>query len=141
MKDIMASYRVYSKNEERYIDYQKYSCDELVYLTQDGELLDRHKDVIENVIIERYTGLKDWENIPIYEGDEVMYSNNLTGEVVFIRGCFWIKHFTGFGDYEYTQIYRPLSLKIIGNIHGNPEFWGKKKNERFKSRRKNTNSH
>ena len=125
MKNITASYRVYSKEKERYIDYRKYSGDELVYLTQDGELLDSHNDVIENVIIERYTGLKDWENIPIYEGDEVMYSNNLTGEIVFIRGCFWIKHPMGFGDYEYTQIYRPLALKIIGNIHGNPELWEK----------------
>ncbi len=127
MKDIMASYRIYSKDRKRYIDYQKHSGDELVYLTQDGELLDSHNDVIENVIIERYTGIKDKENIPIYEGDMVICSNGSIGKVVFANGCFCTERSMGFGDYEYIPIYRLQALQIVGNIHENSEFTGKNK--------------
>ncbi len=115
MKNDRLRFRAWDPQKQRYYD------DFLVRSDGDGAMytpLEEGED--ENrLIIEQCTGLKDGNGNLIYEGDIVMYSNNLTGDIVFIMGCFCVKHFMGFGDYEYTPIYRLQALQIVGNIHEN----------------------
>ena len=70
---------------------------------------------INDIEIERYTGFKDKNGKLIYEGDRVTYSNNLTGEVVFTNGCFYIKRVINTRACGYTKLYSQTSVEIIEN--------------------------
>ena len=79
----------------------------------------------------QYTGLKDKNDIEIYEGDiilvNVFMSKHVTGLVAFDRGSFCVTgNFEGWGyDCNTTNFWEMSTngneYKVIGNIYENPE--------------------
>ena len=98
----------------------------------DKETLIEDFEVIPETI-GQHTGLTDKNGNKIFEGDIVEYQYVICEEdgvgmyenpVTFENGCFCID-----GDSDFTLSYAILSsdeyggLKVIGNIHDNPELW------------------
>ena len=79
----------------------------------------------------QYTGLKDKNDIEIYEGDIILVnafmSKHVTGLVAFDRGSFCVTgNFEGWGyDCNTTNFWEMSTngneYKVIGNIYENPE--------------------
>ena len=79
----------------------------------------------------QYTGLKDKNDVEIYEGDiilvNVFMSKHVTGLVAFDRGSFCVTgNFEGWGyDCNTTNFWEMSTngneYKVIGNIYENPE--------------------
>lgn len=72
-------------------------------------------------VLEQYTGLKDAENVDIYEGDVLETYNGSRVYVSFEEGLFII-YFSNTAvslvDYLIDGV---ISAKVIGNVHQNPE--------------------
>lgn len=71
----------------------------------------------------QYTGLKDCDGVEIYEGDIIQMSHRHTGayEVVWFQsdlGCGWRKRRNDSTTDIGTEC---CVMKVIGNIHQNPE--------------------
>ena len=102
-----------------------------VYL--DNDTWDLMNEFFNNVDLEwlQYTGLKDKNDIEIYEGDiilvNVFMSKHVTGLVAFDRGSFCVTgNFEGWGyDCNTTNFWEMSTngneYKVIGNIYENPE--------------------
>lgn len=89
-----------------------------------------------NSIIEQCTGLRDKKNRLIWEGDIVNYKNSDTPKKGILFQIVWDKYtarWALYGIYPFIsrQPYAGLTpsyLKIVGNIHENPELWEEAKN-------------
>ena len=73
----------------------------------------------------QYTGLKDKEGKEIYEGDIIKQELSLTTDIIIIKDLFVFLEEKGYAEGELGQSYKPKYLKVIGNIHQNPELFGK----------------
>lgn len=106
----LIKFRFWSKKENQFITLPR------VWVGVDGLFQYEYGDGQE-LVIQRYTGLKDDKDQEIYEGDVVNYKFSLDsffkeGEVKFSPGCFGVGKFL-LWDLDY--------IEIIGNIFENPE--------------------
>ena len=96
------------------------------------ELDDWNETTISSYVIPetigQYTGLKDTKGVEIYEDDILELDDNETAVVEWHDACFYVRYIQdGFLKrcYEYGSligaIEENLVVKVIGNIHDNPE--------------------
>lgn len=125
-------YRVWDKERKT---YEEPILDGYV-LTQGGVLfgssvLDDWMTEIneDSVVLEQYTGLKDAEDVEIYEGDIIRIDNGGIEKVEFGRqaeeedfGAFYTylgyNFFLGWSYESPEDLYK---IEVIGNVHQNPE--------------------
>ena len=78
--------------------------------------------ITDNCILMQYTGLKDKNDVEIYEGD-VVKTKNSRYKVIFDKCCFW--GVDELGKYPIYQIFHYVlddeKFEVIGNIYENKE--------------------
>lgn len=117
------------RNMNREIKFRAWKKDNnnMFYDIQNGYLNWHFNDFImdDESIIMQYTGLKDKNDIAVYEGDILQVDKEYSGEyqpiiIVFEDGCF-----KGQAYHKLTKPFIlevPIStLEVIGNIYENPE--------------------
>lgn len=122
-------YRAWLKEEKRFI-YPKLilndfgSVVEVAYNDIDisSDELIEHRLLIEEVVLEQFTGLRDKNGKRIYEGD-IVNIQGIKYYVDFEHGGFWLNN-----DKLWVKPYRPFvhfleinDMEVIGDIHRNPE--------------------
>lgn len=113
-----------------YIDLKKQLCDDGWYIEE---------SLIDMLVFELFTGLRDSRDVEIYEGDILQHraNNSATAKVVFLDGAFIAEHVTlpernENAKYlkwqakwqsliEYVSNEVNIKSTVIGNIHENGE--------------------
>ena len=135
-------FRIWIKDEERYYDetdeesYQIIPNGQVTYTSEayeeDGVFYTDTTNATNNVVVEQYTGLKDKNGEPIYEGDIVKYAWTRCNYIVAYRkydASFVLEN----DDREEIicfQYNRQSDYEVIGTIHENPELLEEVRGER-----------
>ncbi len=118
------------ENQEWVFGYYYSECGN-PYIIEDCQketLLNRNTPhLINPETLGQYTGLKDNNNVKIYEGDIILIFDMFKHEVVFKNGSYGYMVDDGFVSFSSNKSnlgasYANLDkVKVIGNIHQNPE--------------------
>ena len=92
--------------------------------TSEYLVLNAKGDYVEVVHLCQYTGLTDKEGNKIFEGDVVIIGETLKAKVIYYDGAFRMQSEfspTPIDTTDMGYMMREFSVRVIGNIHNNPE--------------------
>lgn len=124
MRDI--KFRIWDKDKKKFLtntDYKEFMIDTQGQVYSINGFFDNAKvDEYSGIVIQQFTGIKDYKGTEIYEGDIVEFTYNglfLKGEVVFGNGGWELK------GVDYGEHFRLIEIvhlcEVIGNIYENKE--------------------
>jgi len=121
MRDI--KFRAWENTNKRYVDSRN------LIITEDAVFEDwRYQEdgICGDLILEQFTGLRDKNGKEIYEGDIVKISrfngeSVIHGAIFEKKGAYHVENGHDLADTDLLGAFKPNIVKVIGNIHENPE--------------------
>ena len=121
-------FRAWHKTEEMFVDAKVFDFNvglvgTSAYDNKDGRT--KYGDIMQNFIVEQYTGLKDKNGVEIYEGDIISYHRHRY-EIVYSYGCLGLEmedeDYGGSKLVPLSEIHQMIiNEEVIGNIHENAD--------------------
>jgi YopX protein. len=79
-------------------------------------------DITENVLVSEFTGLKDSNDVPIYEGD-IVISIGSKDKVVYKDGAFYLESLLKRPQSD--ELLSEIIVEVVGNIYETPHLLNK----------------